>query len=239
MSSREAPIPLVLVPGIVSDDAVWAAQVDAFRAVRPVTVIDHGELDSLTEMATALLDRAPSRFALAGHSMGGRVALEVMRLAPERVRRLALLDTGYAPLDPGDAGRQETKTRHALLDIARNQGMRAMAVEWSRGMVHPDRLADGTFMDRIHDMIARKTTEQFAAQIRALLDRPDAKDVLATIRCPTLILCGKQDAWAPWTRHQDMAERVPHSMLVGIDRCGHMSPMESPEAVTAALREWL
>ena len=232
-------IPLVLVPGIVCDDTVWFAQIEALRSKRAVTVVDHGELDCLADMARALLDRAPPRFALAGHSMGGRVALEVMRLASERVTRLALLDTGYEALDPGEAGLQEKRKRYALLEIARDRGMHAMAIEWARGMVHPDRLGDTPLMERIYDMISRKTADQFAAQIRALLLRPNVADVLATIRVPTLVLCGKQDAWAPWPRHVDIADRVAGSVLIGVERCGHMSPMEQPDQVTTALCDWL
>lgn len=230
---------LILIPGLVCDDTVWAAQVAALRNVCTTTVIDHGDRDSLVTMAQAVLHGAPERFALVGHSMGGRVALEVMRLAPARVARLALLDTGYEPLAAGNAGAQEVAKRQALLNIATSQGMRAMGIEWARGMVHPDRRDDTAFMDTIHDMIARKTPAQFAAQIRALLARPDASDVLAAIRCPTLVLCGRQDVWSPWPRHVDIANRIEHSVLVGIEQCGHMSPMERPSEVTAALLDWL
>jgi pimeloyl-ACP methyl ester carboxylesterase len=233
------PTPLILVPGLVCDEAVWAAQLDTFRPERPTVVIDHAQLDSLVAMAHSVLREAPEHFALAAHSMGGRVALEVMRLAPQRVTHLALLDTGYEALAPGAAGAEEAAKRHALLAIANTQGMRAMGIAWARGMVHPDRLDDIPLMTAIHDMIARKTPAQFAAQIRALLARPDAADVLASIRCPTLVLCGKQDTWSPWVRHEDIATRIANSALVGIEHCGHMSPMEQPDAITAALRNWL
>jgi pimeloyl-ACP methyl ester carboxylesterase len=231
--------PLVLVPGLVCDDDVWAAQAAAFRDERPVIVIDHDALDSIVAMARAVLEQAPQRFAIAGHSMGGRVALEAIRLAPLRVTRIALLDTGYEPLAAGAAGAQEIAKRHALLEIAQTQGMRAMAIEWARGMAHPDRLEDAALMDRIHDMLARKTPAIFAAQIRALLGRPDAADVLEGIRCPALVLCGREDSWSPWARHVEIAARIANSVLVGVDHCGHMSPMEQPDAVTAALRDWL
>jgi pimeloyl-ACP methyl ester carboxylesterase len=232
-------LPLVLIPGLSCDDAVWAAQIAALRDQRSIVVIDHAELDSLVDMAQAVLERAPPQFALAGHSMGGRVALEVMRVAPQRVLRLALLDTGYEALATGAAGDREVATRQLLLDIAKDQGMRAMGIEWARGMVHPDGLENAQLMSAIHDMIARKTPAQFAAQIRALLHRPNAADVLCAIRCPSLVLCGRQDHWAPWARHVDIAERIANSVLVGIDRCGHMSPMEQPDAVTAAIWDWL
>jgi pimeloyl-ACP methyl ester carboxylesterase len=161
-----------------------------------------------------------------------------MRLAPQRVTRLALLDTGYEART-GSAGDDEARKRFALLEIANTQGMRAMAMEWARGMVHADRLADVQFMDRIHDMIANKSPAQFGAQIHALLNRPDAAGVLAAIQCPALVICGRQDTWSPWSRHVDIASRISNSVLVGIDRCGHMSPMEQPAAVNSALGEWL
>jgi len=227
-------VPSVFVPGLMCDSDVWSAQIDALHGAETI-VVNHAHLDSLPAMATALLDRAPPSFALIGHSMGGRVALEVMRIAPRCVSHLALLDTGFEPIANGDPGEQEKTKRHALLEIARREGMKAMAREWAHGMVHPDRLADATFMQRIHEMIARKTPEHFEAQIRALLQRPDASDVLPTIRCPTLVLCGRQDTWSPLSRHEDIARRISSSELVGVDRCGHMSPMEQPEVVTAAL----
>jgi pimeloyl-ACP methyl ester carboxylesterase len=236
---QSAPLPLVLVPGLVCDDAVWKAQIAAFSLRRRVIVADHKNLDSLADMAREVLARAPERFALVGHSMGGRVALEIMRVAPERVRQLALLDTGFAPRASGEAGEQEAAKRYALLDIAKTQGMRPMGIEWARGMVHPDRLSDAALMNEIHDMIARKTVEQFAAQIRALLGRPDAADVLAAIRCPTLVLCGRQDSWSPWEQHVEIARRIRNSGLVAIEHCGHMSTMERPEEATAALRAFL
>jgi pimeloyl-ACP methyl ester carboxylesterase len=232
-------LPLVLIPGLVCDEAVWKAQIAAFSPTRHVIVADHKNLDSLTDMARNVLARAPRQFALVGHSMGGRVALEILRIAPDRVRQLALLDTGFAPRATGEAGEQEAAKRYALLDIAKTQGMRAMGIEWARGMVHPDRLSDAVLMSEIHDMISRKTVEQFAAQIRALLARPDAADVLAAIRCPTLVLSGRQDSWSPWEQHVEIARRVRNCELVAIERCGHMSTMEQPEQVTAALRTFL
>jgi pimeloyl-ACP methyl ester carboxylesterase len=230
--------PLVLVPGLMCDDALWSAQTLALSAQHEVIVIDHGDADSLVAMAHSLLSRSPARFVLAGHSMGGRVALEAMRLAPERITHLALLDTGYEPLAPGAPGEQEAAKRHALLEIAQTRGTRAMGQVWSRAMVHPERLEDARLMQSIHDMIGRKTAHHFAAQINALLNRPDASDVLTAIRCPTLVLCGREDAWSPWQRHVDIANRIAGSSLVAIERCGHMSPMERPGEVTEALRQF-
>jgi len=170
--------------------------------------------------------------------MGGRVAFEVLRRAPERVAGAALLDTAYAPLSAGSEGTQEIAGRYALLEIARKEGMHAMGTAWVQKMVHPDRLSDRALLDSILTMIARKTPDIFAAQIKALLARPDATPLLEKIQCPALILCGRQDAWSELPRHKEMAERIHRSRLVVIEDCGHMSTMERPEAVTAAMREW-
>ena len=171
--------------------------------------------------------------------MGGRVALEVMARAPERVTRLALLDTGFEALAAGDAGEREKTGRFRLLDIARRHGMQAMAEEWSRGMVHPARLVDQTLMHDIHSMIVRAGIEEFEAQIRALLARPDRTALLAKLRLPTLVLCGREDAWSPLSRHEQMAKMIDGSLLVSIPDCGHMSTMERPEAISQALLAWM
>ncbi len=231
--------PLILVPGLMCDDAVWKQQIDALRADRDLQVADHGLSDSLGAMAERILERAPPRFALAGHSMGGRVALEVVARAPERVTRLALLDTGYEALAPAEAGERERAGRYRLLAIAKRDGMLVMAKDWARGMVHPARLTDATLMESIYAMIARATVAHFEAQIRALLARPDRTAVLGELRVPTMVLCGHDDSWAPLARHQEMARRIPGSQLVDVPEAGHMSTMERPEAITSALLAWL
>ena len=230
---------LVLVPGLLCDAAVWEPQRAALAAQADIIVADHGTLDSLPAMAGRVLATAAGRFAIAGHSMGGRVALEVVRQAPERVAGLALLDTAYQPLAAGAAGEQERHGRLTLLATARRDGMRAMARQWVQGMVHPARLGDTALIDAILDMFARKTPDVFAAQIHALLSRPDAGPVLGTIRCPTLVLCGAEDSWSVPERHREMARAIAGSTLRIIENCGHMAPMEKPEAVTAALDNWL
>ena len=171
--------------------------------------------------------------------MGGRVAFEILRRVPERVAGVALLDTAYRPRAEGEAGERERADRFALLDVARSQGMRAMARQWIPGIVHPARLSDEVFITSIVEMIARKTPEIFAAQINALLERPDAAPLLAALRRPTMILCGREDMWSPLAGHREMATLVPQSKLVIIENCAHMSPMERPEEVTLALSDWL
>ena len=230
---------LVLLPGLVCDRAVWAPQIQALSARVDCQVADYGLLDSIGAMAQHVLDTAPApTFALAGHSMGGRVALEVVRLAPERVHHLALLDTGTSPLATGVAGAKEKAGRKILLEIASQQGMRAMATQWARPMIHPSRHGTPLF-EAVLDMLERSSAEQFAAQIRALLTRPDAGLVLPSIACPTLVLTGREDLWSPPEQHALMAEAIAGAQLCIVDQCGHMSTLEQPEVVSVAFERWL
>jgi pimeloyl-ACP methyl ester carboxylesterase len=228
-----------LLPGLVCDAEVWEDQAQALSKITDVSVADYGASGSLEEMARVALEGAPERFAVAGHSMGGRVALEVFRRAPERVAAIAIMDTGYEKWKPGEAGEAETAKRSAFVKTAQSRGMRAMARDWIQGMVHPDRLMDGMLIASIIDMLSRKTPEIFAAQNQALVERSEATPLLAEIRVPALVLCGREDGWAPFARHSDMAALISGSKLVAIEKCGHMSTMERPEEVTAAMRGWL
>ncbi|MCB5364242.1 alpha/beta hydrolase [Pusillimonas sp. CC-YST705] len=232
---------LLLLPGLLCDEAVWPDQVSGLAHRAQSVIPDYGMLDSISAMASHVLQTAPTEvFNLAGHSMGGRVALEVVRQAPQRVRRLALLDTGYEPFAGGEAGEQEKSKRYALLERARNSGMREMGKLWAPGMVHPSQLQTPLF-EAILDMIERRTPAQFEAQIKALLARPDAEPVLRGINCPTWLICGHDDAWSPYARHEVMSQMVPAqwSRIEGIKDCGHMSTMEKPTEVTALLNAWL
>jgi pimeloyl-ACP methyl ester carboxylesterase len=236
---RVVKTPLVLVPGLLCDEAVWAHQSDALADIADIQIATNGARDSLVAMAEAIIAHAPPRFAVAGHSMGGRVALEVVRRVPERVIALALLDTGYQALAAGEAGEREVAGRHALVEKARRKGMRAMGWEWLQGMVYPSRLCDPILVNAILDMIERRTPDLYAAQTRALINRPDATSVLVRVRCPTLVLCGQDDLWSPPQRHEAICNLVRGSSLTVVPYCGHMSTMEQPAAVSQALRSWL
>ena len=230
---------LLLLPGLMCDASVWAPQVEALSPQARCLVPDYGLRDSLTAMAQQVLNEAPEeRFALAGHSMGGRVALEVLRLAPQRVTHLALLDTGTHPRAAGAAGDKERAGRMALLSIAQAQGMRAMGQQWLRGMVHPN-VVDTPLYEAMLAMLARSSPDQFAAQIEALLGRPDAAPLLPGIACPTLVLTGCQDAWSPPEQHEAMAQAIPGAVLSIVEECGHMRTLEQAGAVNAALAGWL
>lgn len=224
---------------MICDQTVWQRQMDALSEVADCTCADYGALDSIAAMAETVLRTAPERFSVAGHSMGGRVALEIYRLAPNRVKRIALFDTGYLPLASGTAGEEEARKRGELVTLAQSRGMRAMLSQWLPPMLYPRRINDTALVNSIIEMMSRKTPEIFAAQEHALLSRPDASPVLEQIRCPALLLCGREDGWSGPAQHAAMSAKIKGSRLVIVPDCGHMSMMEQPAAVSAALREWL
>jgi len=224
---------------LICDQTVWQAQIDGLADMAECSVADYGSLDSLTAMAEAALRTAPDRFSVAGHSMGGRVALEIYRRAPERVARIALLNTGYLPLAAGAAGEEEKRKRGELVALAQSQGMRAMLRQWLPPMIDSRRINDAALVNSIVEMMSRKTPEIFAAQVRALLGRPDASGVLEQIRRPALLLTGREDGWSPPAQHQAMSQKIVGSRVVIVPDSGHMSMMERPTEVTAALRSWL
>jgi pimeloyl-ACP methyl ester carboxylesterase len=226
---------IYLLCGLLCDATVWKVQTEALRNQGyQVEPISFQGFDSLQAMATHVLEQAPQHFSLVGHSMGGRVALEAYRQAPQRIDRLALLDTGYEP-----AAEVEQEKRGALVNTALTEGIDAIAETWARPMIGPSRQDDSELLDTILAMVGRMSGEIYAGQTHALLSRPDATDVLAEIRCPTFIICGKQDTWSPPERHQQMAKLIPHGELHLIDDCGHMSTMEQPHKVLSILEEWM
>ncbi|MEO8100231.1 MAG: alpha/beta hydrolase [Acidobacteriota bacterium] len=232
--------PLILLPGLMCDRTVWEAQITALSDIADSQPMEWRlEHDSFGKMAEAVLASAPARFALAGHSMGGRVAFEVLRRAPERVMRIAVMNTGVVPLADGAAGEEEERGRRRLLELAFAQGIPAMAAEWLKGMVPAHRMQDTALIQAIVSMFERKTPELFLVQQEALLARPDARPLLPQIACSALVLTGEDDVWSPPVRHQEIAAAIPNAKLVLIPKSGHMSTMERPGAVADAMRDWL
>lgn len=216
------------------DAAVWEHQCANLSDLARIVVPDFRGFDSLTSMAEHVQASAPGSYAVAGHSMGGRVALELFNLAPDRVTRLALLDTGVHPKTAG-----EEEIRQVYIDLAKQGGMQAVASKWITPMLHPNRIGDKDLIGRITAMVDRTTVEEFMGQIHALLNRPDASPYLPQIQCPTLLLAGRHDTWSPPDQHEAMLKKISHASLIIINYAGHMAPMERPEAVTNALRDWL
>jgi len=225
---------VLLLSGLLCDESAWDDVQAALGATAVVRAIAFPDFDSIETMAQAVLAAAPERFALAGHSMGGRVALAIVAQAPHRVERLALLNTGVHPRRPGEA-----EKRQELVDLAYSAGMAVVAERWLPPMLAPSRVDDAALMERLTAMICRQTPDSFAGQTRALLGRPEAEQGLSAITCPTLLLSGRQDGWSPLAQHESMAAQISRSRVVAIDDSGHMSIAEQPVAVAAALREWL
>ncbi len=226
--------PLLLVPGHLTDAAMWAHQTRHLADLADMTVADVPDRQSMAAMAKAILARAPARFALAGLSMGGYIAFEIMRQAPERVTRLALLDTMAAG---NNAAQIERRTK--FMGMIRNGRFEDVLAEFTPMLVHPARVRDKTLMDEIGRMARRVGAQAALSQQQAMLDRLDSRPDLARIVCPTLVLCGRQDALTPLAAHEEMAAGIKGARLVVIEDCGHMSTMEKPEAATAVMRYWL
>ena len=228
------PITLFLLPGLMCDADVWRHQHTHLADLAHIVAPDFRGYDSLPAMAASVLKTAPERYAVAGHSMGGRVALELWRLAPDRISKLALLETGADPLAPGEAAR-----RQALIVLAQNEGMQALIDFWLPPLLHPDNRGNAELRNAITAMLKRTSVEDFIKQMRALINRPDATACLKQIHCPTLLLAGRHDTLYPVRQLQDMLAEIAQARLVVLEDAGHMAPMEKPEPVTAALREWL
>ncbi len=225
---------LVLVPGLLSDRTVWEPVVARFAPKIEVVVADLSTQDSIADMARDTLAATAGPLIVVGHSMGARVALEMVRMSPDRIARLALLDTGIHPLKEG-----ETAKREEIVRFAYENGMEALAARWLPPMVLEQRHGDRDLMGTLTDMVERMTPELHARQIRALLNRPDARAALASVTCPLLIAVGRQDQWSPVAQHEEMQALVPHAELTIIEDAGHFAPIERPEAVVAALERFV
>lgn len=226
--------PLLLVPGLGCTARLYAPQVAVLADVAETHIVDHGRHATIAEIAAAALSTAPPRFALAGLSMGGYIAFEMMRQAPERITRLALLDTMARPDSPAIRER-----RLRQLDMIADGRYGEVSEALLPLLVHSARLEDEALVAVIDEMAEETGAERFARQMRAIMGRADSRPTLGSIRCPTLVLVGAEDALTPPELAGEMHEGIPGSRLVVVPDCGHLSTLERPEAVTAALRAWL
>lgn len=227
--------PLVLIPGLLCDEALWGPQIEGLAGrADPIIVGETTEDDSLVAMAERILVAAPPRFALAGLSMGGYCAQEIMRHAPERVTRLALLDTSARP----DTEEQH-KRRLGLIELAQKGQFRGVTPRLLPLFLHPSRLDDPALTATVIGMAERVGRDAFIRQQRAIMARPDGRGDLPRIKCPTLVLCGRQDVLTPVEAHAEMAALVPGAVLEIIEECGHLSTLESPGAVNEVMARWL
>jgi len=227
-------MPIVLIPGLNCTAAVYSAQVPALWQFGPVTVAHHRHGRSMAEIAARILAAAPPRFALGGFSMGGYIALEIMRQAPERVLRLALIDTSARPDAP-----EQTERRRQLMDIARAGGFARIAdLQFPNG-VHPDNVGDEALRTLHRDMALANGMAAYLDQQEAIIARPDSRPDLAAITCPTLIVVGDGDQITPPALAREMADLIAGARVVTVPKAGHMALIEQPQAVTAALVGWL
>ena len=226
------PTPLVILPGLLCDSRMFAATRAHFDGT---IVIDgfYGGADRIAAMATYALDRMPPRAALLGHSMGARVALEIWRQAPERVERLALVDTGVHAVKPG-----EQDSRYTLRDLGRAQGMAALVAQWLPPMMGEAALADAALMALLTAMAQDAGLATFEAQTQALLNRPTLDTLLPTITCPTFAIVGEEDRWSPVAQHEAIAAAIPGAQLRIVEGAGHMLPAEAPAVFNRIVAEW-
>jgi len=227
-------IPLLLLPGLLCDEALWAHQTDHLADVAECIVTDMTQDVTMSGMARRILDNAPERFSLCGLSMGGYCALEIMRQAPQRVDRLALLDTSARP----DIDAQ-TVRRKQLVDMVKRGEFETALEELLPLFIHPRRLTEGDFLATIQRSAEAIGPDAFLRQQQAIMSRNDSRPLLPSVHCPTLIMCGINDALTPPDLHEEMANQISSARLVVIDDCGHLSPLERPAAATDALRSWL
>ncbi|PTW59157.1 pimeloyl-ACP methyl ester carboxylesterase [Breoghania corrubedonensis] len=225
--------PLVLVPGLLCTEILFAPQIGAFSD-HPVMVADNRNHDSIAAMAAEILERAPERFAIAGLSMGGYVAMEVIRMAQERVSRLALLNTVARPDAP-----EQTENRRRLMRLAADSKFDSIAPALFTSLVPPARQNDQELRNAIFEMARDTGPDAFVRQEEAIIARIDQRPNLGAIACPTLVLAGADDPLMPVDVVREIHEGIPASRFEIVPACGHLSTLERPDAVTALLKTWM
>ena len=227
-------MPILLVPGLGGSARIYTPVMSALWRFGPVTVANHIRDDSVGAIARRILSEAPPRFALAGHSMGGYIAFEIMRQAPERVAKLALINTQARPDTPEASAR-----RLAAIARVRLGGLHDVIDELFPLLVHPSRAGDACLRKLMHDMGDDVGAEGFVNNQTAIMARADSRPTMATIKCPTLVLTGDQDQLIPNKLSKEMAAGIAGAKLVILADCGHCPQPEQPETTAAALVEWL
>lgn len=225
---------LILLPGMPLDAALWEHQTRHLGEVAEARVVETSDYDTLSGIARAVIEAAPERFLLAGLSLGGYVAMEVMRQAPERVAKLALIGTNARADTP-----EQAENRRRAVETAKERGIEPILDAMIPKLLPPDRLADSQLVDAVRAMGRRVGVDGYLRQQAAIMGRPDSLSSLAAVRCPTLVVCGRNDQGSPPALHAEMAEAIPGARLAVIEECGHLSPIERPHAVTALLRDWV
>ncbi len=225
---------LVLLPGLLCDKALWQYQIKALEEDVNIIVPDLTGHDTIAELAKTVLSVAPESFALAGLSMGGYVAMEIMRQAPERISRLALIDTTARP--ETDKGRQR---RRGLIELSNMGYFKGVTPRLLPTLIAPMRLTDEVITKTIMDMSARIGKDAFINQQKAILARIDSRPHLSLINVPTIVICGREDARTPPEQSEEIASYIKHSEVHIIEDAGHLAPLEQPAPVNKILKNWL
>lgn len=227
-------IPTILIPGLACTAEMFTSQAAALWPHGPVTIASTMQGATMAEMAAAVLDQAPRRFALGGISMGGYIALEIMRQAPDRVLKLALMDTSARADTP-----EQIEARRGFVARVRNGELEAVLTQIAPNLLHPDHRGDQALIDAQVRMGMAVGPEGFIRQEIAITGRIDSRPHLPAITVPTLVLVGDSDPLTPPARAEEIADGISGARLVVIPDCGHASTMEQPEAVSRALVDWL
>ena len=225
---------LILVPGLLNTQRLFERQIDGLADLVDVVVPEIWHHDSMGAMADAILATAPPRFALGGFSMGGYVSFEILRRAPQRVERLALIDTQATPDTPEIAAR-----RRGFIEQSKLGRFHGVQTSLLPTLLHPSHLGDASITQPILDMAAEVGADGFVNEQIANMNRSDSRPLLVDIHVPTVVIVGHQDQSTPIERAREMAADIANARLVVLEECGHMSALERPAEVTAALRRWL
>lgn len=226
--------PVIFVPGLNCTATLFDHQIKAVEGERTVSVANHRDGETIDDIAATVLADAPEKFVLAGLSMGGYVALAVMRAAPERVRGLVLMDTSARP-DTAEASERRLR-QIAIAEAGRFAEIPDLQIPM---LVHPSRVEDAALVDTIRAMAAETGPEAFVRQQRAIMGRPDARSGLPRIACPTLVVVGDGDAITPRALAEEMVDQISGARLAVMPVCGHLASLERPTAVTHALTTFL
>ncbi len=230
----ESRVELVLLPGLLCDHALWEEQIPHLADTALINVMDLTGHDSVTALARSVLSAAPPRFALAGLSMGGYVAMEIMRQAPERVIKLALIGASARPDAP-----EQSAQRRGFIKTTHLGKFRGVTSRLLPQLIHPDRVSDAALAATIMAMARRVGREAFIRQQTAIIGRPDSRPSLSSIACPTLVLGGREDLLTPPPVLAELAAAIPGARHVIIEKCGHLPPLERPHALSELLKTWL
>lgn len=225
---------LLLLPGLLCDAALWAPQIEALSDVADCRVADLTRDDSVAEMAKRAIAGLPERFAVAGLSMGGYVALELMATVPGRIERLALMDTSGRADTP-----EQLRRRRGLIQLADRGEFKGVTPRLLPMLIHPARTGDVGLTQVVMDMAERVGKDAFLRQQRAIMGRPDRRPLLPRIHVPTLVVCGSEDVLTPVELSRELASGIATSRLLIVPDCGHLATIERPEPTTAAMRRWL